>query len=270
MHISAPRRIPAEHDLRAAYSGAGGIGVTPLLSMAEPEAAGQGIYAAFLRALGAEAPLLDELREICGSSLRCWFSGDGDRFDPAVIGPSDPHAHVYMCGPRLLGYAAICCNLPCARGLKSMSTAKSSNDDRRKFKPEPSRQRWHQPVRAFSCPPTGVARCLARQRFRHAVVLRNGRLRSCECGYRNGVVLHRTRSCHLQKAGSADALRIACPLERYARPLMSPKSCCGRGGNRSKARLKPKMMRSSGGIPGTSNQSNLAENGLAVMGCGRR
>jgi len=100
-NVSAPRNNfglaeGASHHLLVA----GGIGVTPILAMArELEAAGSSFSVHYCARSAPTAPLLEELRAVCGDRLSCWFSADGRRFTPAVLEPPRDGAHLYACGP---------------------------------------------------------------------------------------------------------------------------------------------------------------------------
>lgn len=82
---------------------AGGIGVTPIASMASQLRAG-GLpftfhYTARSRPLMA---FVDELAAVCGDALRLYFDDEpGRAIDLAkLIAGSDPANHLYVCGPR--------------------------------------------------------------------------------------------------------------------------------------------------------------------------
>lgn len=100
-HVSAPRNNfalaeTASHHLLVA----GGIGVTPILAMARSlAAAGASFRVHYCARSAPTAPLLEELRDICGERLSCWFSEDGRRFTPAAIEAPRDEEHLYACGP---------------------------------------------------------------------------------------------------------------------------------------------------------------------------
>jgi len=102
--VAAPRNnFPiAENGARHILI-AGGIGVTPMLAMARSLTADGADFAVHFCARSIErAPLLAQLREVCGDRLRCWFSVDGDRFSMEAIGPPNEGEHIYVCGPNSL------------------------------------------------------------------------------------------------------------------------------------------------------------------------
>jgi len=103
-HVSAPRNnFPLAKDARRCVLVAGGIGITPFVSMARQLARDGADFELNLCARSAQsAPLLAELGAICGERLRTWFSREGRRFDPAAIGAPDAGRHLYVCGPQRL------------------------------------------------------------------------------------------------------------------------------------------------------------------------
>ena len=76
VHISAPRNnLPLSAKGKRYILVAGGIGITPLLSMARTlKRWDKDFTLHYCARSAAEAPLLAELRDICGASLQCWFS----------------------------------------------------------------------------------------------------------------------------------------------------------------------------------------------------
>ncbi len=103
-HVSAPRNnFPLAEGARRHVLIGGGIGVTPLASMARVLAASGADFIVHLCARSAaEAPLLAELEHVCGDRLVRWFSAEGRRFKAAILGTADEGTHIYACGPRTL------------------------------------------------------------------------------------------------------------------------------------------------------------------------
>lgn len=99
--VSAPRNaFPLAEDAKAHVFIAGGIGVTPFAAMARALAAREKDFALHYCVKSVEqAPLLDELRQLCGSRLKLWRSDLGQRFDPGLLPAPAPGLHVYACGP---------------------------------------------------------------------------------------------------------------------------------------------------------------------------
>ncbi|MGU7769968.1 PDR/VanB family oxidoreductase [Burkholderia sp. MR1-5-21] len=105
LDVSAPRNhFPL--DPRAAHSVllAGGIGITPLLSMtAHLVETGQSFELHYCARERARAAFLDRLATpALGARTRLWFDDDpaGRRIDFAqVLANPDPRTHLYVCGP---------------------------------------------------------------------------------------------------------------------------------------------------------------------------
>ncbi|WP_298873833.1 PDR/VanB family oxidoreductase [uncultured Bradyrhizobium sp.] len=79
---------------------AGGIGITPVLSMAT-ELTARGIsyrlhYAGRMQGL---LPFLPQLRDICAKNLSVHYDSDESRLDIAAALGDAANAHVYVCGP---------------------------------------------------------------------------------------------------------------------------------------------------------------------------
>ncbi|NNN30429.1 hypothetical protein HLK59_08625 [Streptomyces sp. S3(2020)] len=101
LRVSAPRNLfpllPAEHVLVA-----GGIGITPLLSMAEELAQREADFVLHY-ATAADSTLLERLKESpFADCVHLHGSGKGDTIRtglPTDLSSSDPAALVYVCGP---------------------------------------------------------------------------------------------------------------------------------------------------------------------------
>lgn len=109
---SCPRNdFPLATDTGPHILIAGGIGITPILSMAEQLHAKNAAYELHF---GARTPELMAYREriesLCGERARlCFDGGDPSRGLQlaALIGSPAPHKHLYVCGPRGLIDAVI-------------------------------------------------------------------------------------------------------------------------------------------------------------------
>ncbi|MEC4591971.1 MULTISPECIES: PDR/VanB family oxidoreductase [Nitrospirillum] len=88
---------------------AGGIGITPLLSMASHLAGEGGVTLHYLVRRRERAALLDTARQAVGpENLHLHVTAETGRPDLAVlIGPPAPGRHFYLCGPAALLDAAI-------------------------------------------------------------------------------------------------------------------------------------------------------------------
>jgi ferredoxin-NADP reductase len=177
-HVSAPRNnFPLAAGARRHVLVAGGIGITPLVSMAHKL---------------AREPLLPELRVLCGNRLSMWFSSEGRRFSPPAIGtPGDGH-HLYICGPPrlvepVLAHASA---IGWPQALVHTEVFKPLSDE--SFRPEP--------FDAFIAS-TGAVLHVPADRSLLEVLRAHGLATvsscelgvcgSCVCGYRSGRVIHR-------------------------------------------------------------------------------
>lgn len=194
VHISAPRNnFPLNATCERHVLIGGGIGVTPMLAMAKTlKRSGTDFTLHYCARSAPEAPLLDELKEICGSSLRCWFSSDGQRFDPAVIGPSDANAHVYMCGPQRLLDAVQSSLGGWAEDHVHGEVFQMTLDEN--FKPEPFEAMIASTGQSFLVPADrSLLDVLRDNDFVVPSSCEMGVCGACECGYRDGMVLHRDK-----------------------------------------------------------------------------
>ncbi|CAO3437660.1 PDR/VanB family oxidoreductase [Azospirillum endophyticum] len=194
VHVSAPRNnFPLADDARGHLFIAGGIGVTPFLPMVRRLAAEETDFTLQLCARSAEtAPLLAELRAVCGDRLRCWFSNEGRRFDPALLGGPQEGVHVYSCGPQPLMdavTAALAAMGWPAGQLHAEHFAPVSDET---FKPEPfvvriasTGQQLHVPANR------SLLDVLKDNGFFLRSSCETGICGSCECGYQEGTVIHR-------------------------------------------------------------------------------
>ena len=194
VHVSAPRNNFALADnAREHVLIGGGIGITPLKAMAHELVRQEAAFHLHLCARSAAgAPLLAELRELCGSRLSTWFSADGHRFDPSVLGPAREGTHVYACGPgRLLeavNQGALAAGWPVANIHAEVFSALVDET----FKPEPFDVRLASTGRLVHVP---ADRSILDVLLEAGMALPSscglGVCGSCICGYRDGTVLHR-------------------------------------------------------------------------------
>lgn len=192
-HISAPRNnFPLQPGGRAILL-AGGIGVTPLLPMAR-ELARQGreFVFHFCARSRAQAPLLEELETVCGPRLTTWFSADCRRFDPASLAPYTDGAQLYLCGPpglMALARAAVAARAWPEAGLHSEIFQPTSDAN---FKPEPFEARIASTGARLHVPADRSLLDILREAgFTLQSACENGLCGACECGYRDGAVIHR-------------------------------------------------------------------------------
>jgi ferredoxin-NADP reductase len=193
-HVSAPRNnLPISERAERHILVAGGIGITPFLSMARAlNSQGKDFQVHFCARSPEEAPLLAELREICGPRLQCWFSKAGSRFTPDLIGDYSPATHVYVCGPqRLLDSVQDYLSSWPAKQLHGEVFQATLDEN---FKAEPFEA---------TIASSGQRLLVPADKSLLDVLRENGLLvpsscelgicGSCECGYSDGAVIHRDK-----------------------------------------------------------------------------
>jgi ferredoxin-NADP reductase len=193
-HVSAPRNnFPLAADARWHVLVAGGIGITPFVSMVRKLVGEEADFELHVCAGSAEtAPLLPEIRALCGDRLSTWFSGEGRRFSATAIGAPESGRHLYVCGPTrlldpVLAHAAA---IGWPQTQVHTEVFQPINDEN--FRPEP--------FDAFIAS-TGAVLHVPADRTLLEVLRAHGLATvsscelgvcgSCVCGYRNGRVIHR-------------------------------------------------------------------------------
>lgn len=193
-HVSAPRNnFPLVESAGEHILIGGGIGITPFVAMARRLAAQDAHFVLHDCAPSAErAPLLDELRAVCGERLHEWFSAEGSRFDPAEIGPPRDGTHVYACGPQRL-LEAVRARLSEAGWPEAQvhsEVFQATLDEN--FKPEPFDARIASTGAVLHVPADrSLLQVLRDHGFATASSCELGICGTCICGYRDGVVIHR-------------------------------------------------------------------------------
>ncbi len=193
-HVSAPRNnFALVSGAQTTLLVGGGIGVTPLVSMARELAGRDADYRFHFCARSAQgAPLLSTLREICGSRLSTWFAADGDRFDPVVLGPPREGTHIYACGPaRLLSAVQEgCAAAGWSPGQVHTEVFGALVDEN--FKPEPFDVRLATSGKVVHVPANrSILDVLRDEGMALPSSCELGVCGSCICRYRDGTVLHR-------------------------------------------------------------------------------
>lgn len=194
LHISAPRNnLPLSATAERYILIAGGIGITPLISMARTlKRWGKDFTLHYCVRSESEAPLLDELKAICGPSLQCWFSRAGSRFDPAIIRPYDASKHVYICGPQRLLDAVQAALSSWPEEQVHGEVFQMTVDEN--FKPEPFEATIRSTGQRLLVPADrSLLDVLRENDFPLPSSCEMGVCGSCECGYRDGIVLHRDK-----------------------------------------------------------------------------
>lgn len=194
IRVSAPRNnFPLADNAKRHIIVAGGIGVTPFVAMAHELRRRQADFEFHFCARAAEhAPLLAELKSICGARLHTYFAADGVRFDAAVVGQPDGSNHLYACGPqRLLDAVLMEAN---ARGWQDRNIHRevfqATLDEN--FKPEPFDALIASTGKVLRVPAErSLLQILQENGFNMPSSCEIGICGSCICGYNDGVVIHR-------------------------------------------------------------------------------
>lgn len=194
VHVSAPRNnLPLSDRGERYVLVAGGIGITPLVSVARTlKRRGKDFTLHYCAPSVSNAPLLAELRDICGPRLRCWFSESGSRFDPASIGRHEEGTHAYICGPqRLLDSVHAALGAWPEDHVHSEVFQMTVDEN---FKPEPFEATVASTGQRLLVPADkSLLDVLRENDFIMPSSCEMGLCGSCECGYRDGVVLHRDK-----------------------------------------------------------------------------
>lgn len=199
-HVSAPRNnLPLAENAKRHVLIAGGIGITPFASMARTLAALNKDYVLHYCVRSAEdAPLLAELQAICADRLIPWFSQQGRRFDTKLLPYRDQGTHVYVCGPSRLVESV-------RTALKEWPEQQIHNEV---FQPTIDENFKAEPFEAVVAS-TGQRLLVPANRSLLDVLRDSGFIvpsscelgvcGSCECGYRDGIVIHRDHVLPLAK-----------------------------------------------------------------------
>jgi ferredoxin-NADP reductase len=198
-HVSAPRNNLPLGSAKRTVMIAGGIGITPFASMAYALSRENRDFVIHYCARSAvEAPLLSQLKEVCGDRLQCWFSREGNRFDLATLGSYDPDTDVYICGPEKLldAVRAQLSDWPEDRIHSEVFQATLDEN----FKAEPFEALIASTGQRLLVPADrSLLEVLQESGFEISSSCGLGVCGSCECGYRDGVVIHRDKSLPMSK-----------------------------------------------------------------------
>ena len=191
--VSAPRNnFPLAPGATRHVLIAGGIGVTPFLAMAHALGRTGSDYVLHYCARSARAPLLAELQAVCGERLVTHFADDpgSSRFDPAALGDPGPGTHVYCCGPQRLTDAVRKAAAHWPEAQLHFEAFQATLDEN--YKAEPFDVTLASTGETLRVPADRSALDMLRE---HGLVLPSscelGVCGACQCGYRDGVVIHR-------------------------------------------------------------------------------
>lgn len=199
-HVSAPRNnLPLAENAARHVLIAGGIGITPFVSMAHSlNAAGADFMLHYCARSRPEAPLLAELEAICGGRLQRWFSAEGRRFVPALELRPDDGTHFYMCGPHRLIEAVRAALAACPEDRLHSEIFQPTVDEN--FKAEPFEAEIASTGQRLLVPADrSLLEVLRDAGFAVPSSCELGVCGSCECGYRAGTVIHRDQSLAVAK-----------------------------------------------------------------------
>jgi len=176
---------------------AGGIGITPMMSMAARLAElGRDYTLHYCARSGDDAAFLDELRARHGDRLKTYFDGG----DPArgldleaLLGVRQPGAHTYVCGPIALIRDAIAATADWPQGTVHYELFKGSDAD---LKPNRSDQPFDiilkKAGKTFIVPADkSILAVLKAEGFKIKTLCTSGRCGTCRVRYLSGEVDHR-------------------------------------------------------------------------------
>ncbi|MCC0808109.1 oxidoreductase [Methylobacterium sp. W2] len=192
--VSAPRNnFPLAPAARRHILVAGGIGVTPLLAMARTLAADRAEFALHVCARSAaDAPLLADVRALCGDRLQVWFADDGRRLDPTRLCDFTVDTHVYACGPRRLTDAVQSALDAQGWPPEQVHVEHFAPLSDETFKPEPFEARIASTGALLHVPADrSLLDVLREHGVSQPASCELGVCGACECGYRDGTVIHR-------------------------------------------------------------------------------
>lgn len=193
-HVSAPRNnFPLAEAARRHVFVAGGIGVTPFVAMARTlNRTGDDYVLHFCARSESQAPLLAELKALCGARLVLWLESEGRVFSADALGAPDSDTAIYSCGPG--GLMAAVRDGALARGWDAhqlhAEVFQATLDEN--FKAEPFDVRLKSTGALLHVPADRSLLAVLRD---HGVTLPSscelGVCGSCECGYSEGIAIHR-------------------------------------------------------------------------------
>lgn len=192
--VSAPRNNFALVEAERHVLIAGGIGVTPFVAMAHALEQRRQSYELHYCAHSAKAPLIDEVRALCANGRLMTYFADvpgATRFDATkTLAMVARETHVYCCGPQRLTDAVREATQHWPESQIHFEVFKPTLDEN--FTPEPFDIRIASSNETLRVPADQSALEVLRA---HGLPLPSscelGVCGSCECGYRDGLVIHR-------------------------------------------------------------------------------
>jgi ferredoxin-NADP reductase len=191
--VSAPRNnFPLAGEAQRHVFIAGGIGITPMLPMAQQLARqGTPFHLHYCAHRLQSAPFLSELSEICGPRRLSTYFGDGSRLNVQQTMKSlIPGTHVYCCGPQRLTFAVreAVANWP--QSYSHFEVFKPTIDEN--FVPEPFDVKLASTGEVIRVPANKSALEILRARgLGLPSSCELGVCGACECRYLEGFAIHR-------------------------------------------------------------------------------
>lgn len=196
IHVSAPRNnFPLEPTADRHILVAGGIGITPFISMAHHLSRQGAEFELHYASRQYPPPLMASLLDICGSRLNIYSSNSERprRFDPkGALSNQPPGTHIYACGPQALMDAVSAATSEWPSQQVHFEAFQATLDEN--FKAEPFDIRIASTGSTIRVPADQSALCVLRDAgFLLPASCEMGVCGSCECGYRDGSVIHRDK-----------------------------------------------------------------------------
>lgn len=195
LHVSAPRNnFPLVAGAKQHLFIGGGIGITPFSAMVQAaKEAGEEFFVEYCVRSSVDAPLFAKLRAVCGDrNLRVW-AGDQiprQRFDATSIGAPVEGMHIYCCGPTSLVNAVREATVDWPESQVHFEVFAATLDEN--FKAEPFDMKIASTGEVIRVPANQSALDVLRA---HGFIISSscelGVCGSCECGYKDGTVIHR-------------------------------------------------------------------------------
>ncbi|WP_029031706.1 PDR/VanB family oxidoreductase [Salinarimonas rosea] len=191
-HVSAPRNnfplVPGRAVLIA-----GGIGATPLIAMARALARRGEDFAFHLCVRSEDSPFPTLVEAVCGDRLSVYRSSGADarRLDVAALLTGVPDdVHVYCCGPERLTVAVAEAAAGRSEEHVHFEVFAATSDEN--YKPEPFDVTIASTGQTYRVPADRSALDVLREQgFALPSSCELGVCGSCECGYVDGIVVHR-------------------------------------------------------------------------------
>jgi ferredoxin-NADP reductase len=215
--VTAPRsNFPIVKDAKRQIFVAGGIGITPFISMIQfAKEAGQDYALHYAAPTRNNAPLIQALEQMCSDNLYAWFSQEspGTRFDAKMLGAPMDGTHIYCCGPTRLVDSVRAATVDWPASQVHFEVFEAALDEN--FKPEPFDIRIASTGEVLRVPANESALTVLK---RHGLAFSSscemGVCGSCVCKYNEGVVVH--RDTFLDAGRRQDTLALCVSRARVA------------------------------------------------------